>query len=233
MRISAIKTLNLKILVAILPVFIFALFLALKIFSPETYFQTVQEDTFIEYLQILFYFLAAILTFASAKFFTKLNLTLLCILYIILGIGLLFVSIEEFSWGQRIFGIQNPTYFEHNNFQKELSIHNLNAIQPLLHIIYILVGAFGSLAWIITKLPLLRCAPSANLQSRFLAPDFYIAPYFLIIFIIYFTLEFLATPSANSFLIWRDQEPAELILSSGFLIFAIDNYFRASVLKKP
>ncbi len=32
---------------------------------------------------------------------------------------------EEISWGQRIFGIKTPKYFEEHNAQDEMNIHNL------------------------------------------------------------------------------------------------------------
>jgi hypothetical protein len=37
------------------------------------------------------------------------------ILYGLLAIGLMFTSLEEISWTQRIFDIANPAYYELNN----------------------------------------------------------------------------------------------------------------------
>ena len=111
---------------------ILLLILSTKLFSPEAYTKYFErEDAFSEYLQALNYFLAAIVSFYVFVLAKRNGLSILSALYLFLGLGLLFVSLEEISWGQRIFGISNPEYFNENNVQEELTIHNLKAFQPL------------------------------------------------------------------------------------------------------
>ena len=42
-----------------------------------------------------------------------------------LGLFLFFAAGEEISWGQRIFGLKTPAYFETHNAQQETNLHNL------------------------------------------------------------------------------------------------------------
>jgi hypothetical protein len=88
------------------------------------------------------------------------------------------------SWGQRIFRISSPAYFERHNGQREISIHNLRLID-------------------------------------FVVPGWFISSYFFPALLVYGAFEFSSWPYAGSFMIWRDQEPAELLLSLGFLALTI------------
>ena len=42
------------------------------------------------------------------------------------AIGLLFIALEEISWGQRIFDIKSSDWLIANNYQQEITIHNIN-----------------------------------------------------------------------------------------------------------
>jgi len=47
------------------------------------------------------------------------------VLLLIYAFMFVFGAGEEISWGQRIFDIETPEYFMENNFQQEITIHNL------------------------------------------------------------------------------------------------------------
>ena len=47
----------------------------------------------------------------------------------VLALGCLFIGAEEVSWGQHLFGFTPPAAFRDANFQGELNLHNLRAIQ--------------------------------------------------------------------------------------------------------
>ena len=49
----------------------------------------------------------------------KKALLLAIVLLAVFGIG------EEISWGQRLLGLETPQWFQDNNYQKELNLHNL------------------------------------------------------------------------------------------------------------
>jgi hypothetical protein len=148
------------------------------------------------------------------------------VLYGALSIGLLFVAIEEISWGQRILNIATPAYLEQHNTQKEISLHNLHIVQSKLHTVYILVGAHGAFAWVF----LARFFPISKAKCRhvvnYLVPDWFISPYFFFTCFIYMLLEYFYRPYPSGFLVWKDQEAVELLLSIGFFSFVITNYLR-------
>ncbi len=212
-----------KIIVFLFPITIFLVFLCIKLISPDTYLILIQEDSVIEYVQAFIYFLSSIISIIVSIKLLKNKLTLHGVLYAILAVGLLLISLEEMSWGQRIFDISNPDYFTQHNIQNELSFHNLDKVQPCLHKIYILIGAFGSFGWLFISRFKTKCLHIVN----FVVPDWYISSYFFFIFLIYTVFDYIHRPFNGGWLLWRDQEPIELLLSLGFLSFVITNYLRS------
>ena len=210
---------HIKILIFLFPIVMFLIFLVIKKVSLDTYILLVQEDAVVEYVQAFFYFLASIFSFLISIKFLKNKLTLLGVLYGILTVGLLFVSLEEISWGQRIFNIENPDYFKQHNVQDEISFHNLDTVQSSLHKIYILVGFYGAFAWLFVRqfmsMEKTKCSHIVN----FVVPNWFISSYFFSVFLIYILIEL-------HLIWWRYQEPVELLLSLGFLCFAIFNYIK-------
>lgn len=57
-------------------------------------------------------------------------------------------------------------------------------------------------------------------------PDWFMSPYFFLTGLVYSLLEYFLRPHRGGFLMMRDQEPVELILSLGFLLFVIINCVR-------
>lgn len=218
---------------------LFSLWLALvmtilgtKVFLPEIYRYFEREDAFSEYLQAFNYFVAALLSMLFSIVAKRNGLTFLGALYLLLGLGLAFVSFEEISWGQRIFAIATPEYFDENNVQGELTIHNLETFQPLLRHAYIAISAYGTFAWILA--PLLRSVVNGGCRNflNYVVADWFLAPYFLICFLIYTWLHYVRpylylneigsfSDDFWFFLHWRDEEHAELFLSFGFLFFVL------------
>ena len=45
--------------------------------------------------------------------------------FLLLAMTLIYVVMEEISWGQRILGFDTPTFFLRNNLQQEANLHNL------------------------------------------------------------------------------------------------------------
>lgn len=201
----------------------------MKLLSPDAYILLIKEDSFIEYTQAFFYFLSSILSFFVSINFLKNKIGMLGVLYLILAIGLLFTSLEEISWGQRIFHIANPDYFEKHNVQNEISFHNLDVVQPLLHKIYILTGAYGAFAWLFALPFVSRANEKRRYILNFVVPDWFISSYFFFVFFIYTVFDYIIMPYAGGFLLWRDQEPIELLLSIGFLFFMATNYINLRI----
>ena len=150
--------------------------------------------------------------------------------------SLVFISIEEISYGQRLFDIDTPEFFIEHNSQHEISVHNLKFVQSVLHMIYILVGLYGAMSWLLLRvinLPL-------NHIIQFIYVEWFISSYFLSVFLLYSYLELISRVIfkisqmkvflVGEFMVWRDQEPAELLLSLGFLIFVVTKYYKSKAL---
>lgn len=224
---------EIKIIIFLFPIILALIFLAVKVWLPETYIAIVQEDTAIEWFQALFLFVASIVTFIISFKFLKSRLKYHSILYGILAVALLFISLEEISWGQRILNIETTGYFQEKNMQEEITLHNLESVAPLLSKLYILIGLYGACGFlIVAQLKLKRWIPFAN----FYVPYWFLGSYFFFVFFIYAFLSYIRPFAVNElgieelqvdyFFIYRDQEPAELLLSMGFLLFVVVNYFR-------
>ena len=82
------------------------------------------EDGVVEYVGALFFLLAS-LTFFALYFGKNGRPSSRNIFYLLLGLGFLFVCLEEISWGQRILGFSTPESIRQTNAQGEFNIHNL------------------------------------------------------------------------------------------------------------
>lgn len=218
-----------KIICLSVPISVFFIILYIKLVFPDAYILLIREDSVIEYMQFLFYFISSVISsFISIKLLRN-KMTLHGVLHGILTVGLLLVSLEEISWGQRFFDIATPDYFEQHNVQNEISLHNLGVVQPLLHKAYILTGAYGAFAWIFVYLFLPEAKATFRHIVNFVVPDWFVSPNFFFGFFIYIILEYVSPPHRGSFIVWRDQEPVELLLSLGFLSFLVTNYVRLQI----
>lgn len=85
----------------------------------------VQEDGIAEWLTVAGLLSGSVVCFSRIlKLFSKKSKWFLFVTLCI-GLFLFFAAGEEVSWGQRIFGIQTPEYFEKHNSQQEMNLHNL------------------------------------------------------------------------------------------------------------
>ena len=218
-----------KILVFLFPITLFLIFLCIKLVLPDAYTSLIREDSVIEYSQAVVYLIASTIAFVVSIKFLHGKMRMNGILYGILAIGLLFIFLEEVSWGQRAFKIATPAYFEQHNSQKEISIHNLKIVQCILHKIYLIVGAYGAFAWIVATVFLSKAKTTCCHVAKVVVPDWFVSSYFFFTFFIYFLFEYVSQPHPGSFLVWRDEEPAELFLSLGFLSFVTINYVRLRI----
>ena len=223
----------LKRVIFLFPIVLLLCFCFLKLKHSEIYHLLIQEDNVLEYLQSACYFAAAIIALLISVSFFRSSNYLLVFLYFSLCLGFLFIFLEEISWGQRILGFQGPTGIIENNFQKEFSFHNLNSVQPYLNIIYILIGGFGAFAHMI--LPN-RLRNNYQFILNYIIPGRFLFFYFLPTFVVYLYIFYISRVfvywlgfqsfGVGNFIVWRDQEPAELLLSFGFLLFVLINRWR-------
>jgi tetratricopeptide (TPR) repeat protein len=93
------------------------LIMALK--YPMAYIVATYEDLVGEWLQVLL-FLTTML-FALRLVFIKSRFR---IFFLILALASFYTIMEEISWGQRLFNISTPDFFQKHNLQQETNIHN-------------------------------------------------------------------------------------------------------------
>ncbi len=203
----------------LLPILLSAAFLALKVLKEDWYLPLVQEDALLENLQFLFYLSAAFACSLSILPFKRGGQCGLAAVYGFLTLALFFVAFEEISWGQRIFGFETPLLFE-NNFQREASVHNLMPVQSHLEQVYAAAGFFGAFGYLLVPR---KFKPHPWVQNLLPKPSllFFFLPLFL--FYLLTTYDFNETAwvlgRRGIHLIWRDQEPVELLFSAGIFLF--------------
>ena len=176
----------------------------------------VAEDSLIEWLQFLCLLGASI-------FLTRLTLRLhrtghqrLALLYGLVTLAAWFLTGEEISWGQRIFGWETPDALEEINRQGETTLHNIQGVQQLVPYAMLLAGLYG------VCVPLVWAAVGArweHVASRhLLIPPLCLVPAFLLA-AGYRLFRLLVWPTAD-FVISEYAEVMELCLYLGLLLFS-------------
>lgn len=181
-------------------------FYVLSLFPYNLLLEISREDNIVENLQ---FFTLLIATFFSAKIALKLvkrKAMTIALIFSIISAGLFFISGDEISWGQRLFGLETPTVIAQYNAQQELSWHNLVQVGNLPTYAYIFIGFYGSFFWLFK--PLLKHSSVLMLiVPRQLFFYFFVPLLFQIRFII-----------GNHHLgVWA--EPSELILYMGTALY--------------
>jgi hypothetical protein len=224
---------SLKLTILFFPVVFVVCVVLLKKITPWWYYKLlVHEDSIGEWLTFIFYFFAFMVSFSISITYFKRKHTLYGLMYMFLTLGLFFIAGEEISWGQRIFNEHTPAFFMKYNYQKEMNIHNLKGFP--LHLLYIIVGFYGAFSRLI--IPKKVKTKYRSIVNLFF-PDYYLFFYFFVVGILYFYYNYLSTIAVSlfgdwvgwgpgHFIIGGDQEPAELLLSCGFLLFVMINKYR-------
>ena len=223
----------LKLMIFLFPVVFVVCVVLLKKIAPWWYYRLmVHEDSFGEWLTFILYFIAFLISFSISITYYKSKHTLYGLMYMFLTLGLFFIAGEEISWGQRIFNVHTTAFFMKYNYQKEMNVHNLKWFP--LHLLFIIVGFYGAFSrFIIPKKVKTKYRSIVNL----FVPDYYLFFYFFVVGTLYFYYNYLSSILVSLFGDWvgwgpghfmrgGDQEPAELLLSCGFLLFVIINKYR-------
>lgn len=148
------KSKILKIITFLFPLLFIGYMLFLRKHDFYVYDRIGAEDNLLEWGQFALYFLSGILAVLLAYNYRK-NKALLFI-YILLTLALLFIAIEEISWGERVFGITGDsivsTQLMDRNIQQELNFHNIDTIHSKIGYIYLIIGFWGCFASLLLSL---------------------------------------------------------------------------------
>jgi hypothetical protein len=206
-----------------LPLAVVAVFTTIKAWlGPEhtAYTGLVGEDHVVEYATSVLYLGAGWLAVGVARGLWRRDERLLGWLWAGFAAALAIVSLEEISWGQRLFGVPTPAVLE-SNVQNEMTLHNMPLMHHFLPLAYAVVGLYGSFGRAVLGE---RGSPRFRTLVRWLVPRSSLAACFLPVVIVYGVLELTAARPDGmhlGFVSTFDQEPAELLLALGFLLFAV------------
>jgi hypothetical protein len=216
-----------------LPVLILSVFVYIYVNFPDTYLRLIVEDAFVENTQALFFLLSSIIGFLSVWVIRKSGYKQIFWLILMFAVGCLFIFFEEISWGQRIFDLKTPFYFQSHNAQHEITIHNMYIFKGKIKWLYFFIGIYGGLGWIFIRNSSFKAAD----LRRFIIPEWYCSLYFILqsFFCIY--ISFIQPPGKDFFLwpqvkAWRHGELFELLLALGFFLIAFGNYRKITKLLK-
>jgi drug/metabolite transporter (DMT)-like permease len=155
-----------------------AVLFALASVDPGLFLFLAEEDSLLEWTQIVILVSAAVLaTLLAARAFGERRRPH-GLAYIALAAGCVFVAGEEVSWGQRILGLETPETLAEINRQDELTLHNIDDVRVALKFFLIGLGLAGfALPWLLRRRasPAFRYMPPLFMTSAFLV----VAAYFL------------------------------------------------------
>lgn len=193
----------------------------------DGYLWGVAEDSLVEWGTVVCYLVALGIAAALVPRWWRRGLTLTAAAYVLLCLGFFFIAGEEISWGQRILGFEGPEALVVANVQDEANLHNLLDRYGL-HGLYIVVGiwAVGLGRFVVRRVGWLRpgyaYAPSWEVVWWFLpALVFYLYVDYVTLMGGVLGLELSEGPP-------RFQEPVELVLGAGFVLFMIEVLMRSS-----
>ena len=85
----------------------------------------VVEDGFVEWSTVVVLILTMVVCFRRVVVLHKERSFLFLFVTSLLGVFCFFGAGEEISWGQRLFGLESPAFFQDNNAQGEIGLHNI------------------------------------------------------------------------------------------------------------
>jgi hypothetical protein len=134
---------------------------------------------------------------------------------LLLSIACLFVVGEEISWGQRLGGWETPAGLRAANVQEETTVHNVSGVDEVFRLALLLVGLYGSCAWLVAR---------RQPQPLVLAPPLFLASLFVVPLVYYAArLALLPTPSYG---VAKFSELPELLVASGLLAVLVLSWRR-------
>jgi hypothetical protein len=109
--------------IALIPVLLIA-FAIIYSDNPRYYRRLTLEDNLVEWVTFTLLFLTSLLCIIIAAGIRR-NKGPYFAFFLTFSIACILFSLEEISWGQRVFDIESPQFFQNNYGQKEINIHNV------------------------------------------------------------------------------------------------------------
>ena len=174
------------------------------------------EDRFLENVQFVAFAVAGVLCFVTARRVGHGRQRLGAASLYAFALVFVFVAMEEISWGQRVFGIETPSFLRNLNVQGETNLHNLKSVQYKLGIMLAVFANTAARAWLVTPKALLAARGGL---LRILVPRPICTLYFLIPGI--YALGLLVQKGLGLPAIFKvtQQEPFETLLAIGCVVY--------------
>jgi len=115
---------NIRLIIIIVLFSIITLFSLWSALNENTLVKLFAEDGLAEWIQAIFLLLSFII-FLINFIYSLRNGVSPDFVALVFSLLSLFAFLEEISYGQRLFGIETPYYFERYNVHREINIHNL------------------------------------------------------------------------------------------------------------
>lgn len=194
--------------------------------SRRSYLWLLDEWRPIELMQVLFYGLASLFAF-RAGFRLWREQRLLAVLYLFAGLGLLFISGEEVSWGQPIFRRIFSWWPDRDalrdiNVQGETTIHNMRSVRGLFNWLFFAISLYGVFSPLLFRFGRWRDDARLRLLAfpAITVPAFALTVVFMIIRL--FVAPFTDLLDSQGFM--RYKEVTELTLAFGLWVFTWLNW---------
>lgn len=133
--------------IVILPIIALSGYAVLQLF-PLTRWRSVrivQENGPVELLTFAALLFGGLITLGrSWTWYKNENISIPSVLLALLGIGFIFISMEEISWGQQFLKFETPDTFQSINIQGETTLHNIEGMHGHASFLY-LIFAIGGL----------------------------------------------------------------------------------------
>ncbi len=217
-----------KTLVFILPFVSILLFMLFKRSAGdenELYLAVVREDSVVEYATAALFLISTPIFMLGAAASWKCRLTGAAIFQVATAALMMFMGLEEISYGQRIFGIETPQEIASDNTQGELNLHNLSSLKWIMQDLapgwIIQWGVLGWLALIVLRLAFDQRSTVLR-TAELMLPPWYVFPYFIPFGLWAYHSFWGIWTSA----IWQDQEITEMYLALAFLAFSLASAHR-------
>lgn len=218
--------------------------LKLTIGQTKSYRAILDEGGLIEYSTCIAYFLAAVFAYLIARHFRQNRQKILGYGYLFYSSFFLIIWGEEVSWGQRtvewafeaLFGWKLPDFWGKYNRQGEWNFHNLVWVHDYTGEASIVVGVLALVGMAFSVWYFKDKTEKVQEISKYLLPDKFLASFFIFTIVLLSICEYCSVycPATDSFrvIIPADREIAEWMLSLGFMLFALANYFRQALVEK-
>ncbi len=196
--------------VIIFPVYYLLIIYGIIYFLPFNVFNSffISEDSFIEWMQFIGYFLAFLMSF-SICFVKKQRFSKQKIFWFLLAIFWFYAAGEEISWAERITSIGLDSIRD-INVQGETNLHNLKGFNNYLHFSFIFTGIiFGWAGW--KFWPNIEALPNKKYTLFFLI---------VAAFYFYFDLSWITLGKR----IPNHQETIEFLMSSGLFLHCFESF---------